>query len=564
MSSPSVATAERAPDLPARPRARLDVWSIATFVAAALVAVPMLTVIVIAFTPDDDVWAHLVATVLPVYLRNTLVLMLGVGTGVFIIGAGTAWLIAMCRFPGRSVLAWGLVLPLAIPAYVIAYVYTDLLEFSGPVQGLLRELFGWQAAHDYWFPDIRSMGGAIAMLTLVFYPYLYLLARAAFLEQSVAALEVSRTLGRGALRTFWSVALPLARPAIVVGLSLALMESLNDFGTVDYFAVQTLSLGIFNVWFGMNNVAGAAQIATAALVVVLLIIVFERVMRGRRRFHQTSTTYQTLPSYRLTGVRAGLAFVACFLPVVLGFLVPAAVLSTYALKHFGAAIEDKFLSLAASSLVLAVIAAGLAVAVSVTMAYGLRLRGGPVLTAVNRFASVGYAVPGAVLALGVLIPFGWLDNTVDGLARSIAGVSTGLLLSGTLIALIFAYVVRFLAVSYGTVEASFTKVTVNMDGAARTLGRGPAGALWRVHVPLIKGSALTAALLVFIEVMKELPMTLILRPFNFDTLATYVYQYAGDEQLDRAALAALAIVAVGILPVTLLNHAIGRSRPGSS
>ena len=541
---------------------RLDRWTVTSFVAAALLAVPLLAVIAVALMPTENVWGHLAQTVLPTTTRNTLVLMLGVGAGVLVIGVGTAWLVTMCRFPGHRTFEWTLVLPVAMPAYVIAYVYTDLLEFAGPVQGLLRAAFGWQLARDYWFPEIRSMGGAICMLTLVFYPYVYLLARAAFLEQSVAVLDVGRTLGRGAWRTFWSVALPLARPAIVIGVALALMETLNDFGTVEYFAITTYTLGIFNVWFGMHNVAGAAQITVAALTVVLLLIVAERLLRRGRRFHHAGTTYQSLPRYRLSGRRARLAFVACLLPVVLGFLLPGAVLLRHATGHIRQALADNFLVLAANSLFLAALAAVIAVGVSILMAYGTRLRRRPVLVAINRFASVGYAIPGAVLALGVVIPLGWFDRGIDALAQSAFGVSTGLVLSGTVVALTFAYVARFLAVSFGAVEASFTKVTISMDHASRTLGRGPGATLWRVHLPLIRGSALTASLLVFVEVMKELPMTLILRPFNFDTLATYVYQYASDEQLERAALAALTIMAAGVIPVILMSRAIGRARPG--
>ena len=561
MSVTDTATGKALRAVPRR-RPWLDRWTVASFVAAALLAVPLFAVIAVAFMPTENVWGHLARTVLPTTTRNTLVLMLGVGAGVLVIGVGTAWLVTMCRFPGHRTFEWMLVLPVAMPAYVIAYVYTDLLEFAGPLQRLLRAAFGWRLASEYWFPEIRSMGGAVCMLTLVFYPYVYLLARAAFLEQSVAGLDVGRTLGRGAWRTFWSVALPLARPAIVVGLALALMETLNDFGTVEYFAITTYTLGIFNVWFGMNNVAGAAQIAVAALAVVLLLIVAERLLRRGRRFHHTGTTCQTLPRYRLAGWRAGLAFVACLLPVVLGFLLPGAVLLRHASGHIRQALADNFLVLAANSLFLAALAAGIAVGVSILMAYGTRLRRWPVLVAVNRFASVGYAIPGTVLALGVIISLGWIDRSADTLAQSAFGVSTALLLSGTVLALTYAYVARFLAVSFGAVEASFTKVTMSMDHAARTLGRGPGATLWRVHLPLIRGSALTASLLVFVEVMKELPMTLILRPFNFNTLATYVYQYASDEQLERAALAALTILAAGVVPVIMLSRAISRARPG--
>ena len=544
-------------------RWRPDGWVIGTLLVAGVIAVPLITVIVVALRPADNIWPHLAATVLPTYALNTFVLMAGVAVGVLAVGIGTAWLVTMCRFPYRRTLEWALILPIAMPAYVIAYVYTDLLEFSGPVQGLLRDLFGWSSARDYWFPDIRTMGGAIAMFTLVFYPYVYVLARSAFVEQSIAVLEVSRTLGRGPWRTFWSVALPLARPSIAVGLALALMETLNDFGTVDYFAVSTFTRGIFNVWFGMNNVSGAAQIASLLLLVVLVLIVLERASRGRQRYRHTFAVYRELPEYELTRPRAAVALAACLLPVLLGFIAPGAVLAGYAVGYASESFDAAYAGYVFNSLALAAAASVLAVIASVFLAYAIRLGGGPVTRALTRFASVGYAVPGAVLAIGILIPFGWLDNTVDGLMRTSFGISTGLLLSGTVIAATYAYVVRFLAVSFGSVEASFAKVSLSMDHAARTLGATRGKMLRRVHLPLVRGSALAAALLVFVDVMKELPMTLILRPFDFDTLATHVYQFAGDEQLERSALAALTIVAAGIVPVILLSRAISRSRPGA-
>lgn len=543
-------------------RGRVDRWSVGALVVAAVVAAPVVSVFVLALSPAEDIWAHLAATVLPDYIENTFWLMVGVGTASVVGGVGTAWLVALCRFPGRLVFEWALLLPLAVPAYVVAYVYTDLLDFAGPVQSGLRALTGWSSAGEYAFPEIRSLGGAIAMLSLVLYPYVYLLARAAFQEQSICVLEVSRTLGRGPWRSFFTVALPLARPAIVAGLVLVLLETLNDFGTVDFFAVNTFSRGIFNVWLGMNNVSGAAQIASVLLVVVIALITLERLSRRGQRFHHTSTKYRALPRYHLRRGSAAAAFVFCAAPVVLGFVAPAAALLGHAARHYAEAMEDAFVAYVANSLALSGLAAAVAVGLSLFMAYAMRIGGGPVLRGAVRLASLGYAVPGAVLAVGVMVPFGWLDNAVDGWARENLGVSTGLVLSGTMFAVLFAYVVRFLAVSFGAVEASLAKVTPHMDQAARSLGAGPAATLRRVHLPLIRGSMLTAALLVFVDAMKELPMTLMLRPFGFQSLATYVYQYAGDEQIERSALAALAIVGAGILPVIALNLAIARARPG--
>ena len=543
-------------------RGVLDRWSVGALVVALVVAAPVISVIALAFGPSENIWAHLAATVLPTYVRNTFWLMLGVGATSLVLGVGTAWLVTLCQFPGRRVFEWALLVPLAVPAYVIAYVYTDLLEFAGPIQSGLRAAMGWRSAGDYVFPEIRSLGGAIAMLSLVLYPYVYLLSRAAFHEQSICVIEVSRTLGRGPWRSFFTVALPLARPAIVAGLVLVLLETLNDFGTVDFFAVNTFSRGIFNVWLGMNNVSGAAQIASVLLVVVIALIALERLSRSRQRYHHTSSKVRALPRYHLRRGAAAAAFAACAAPVSLGFVVPGAVLADLAAGHYAETLEDAFVTFVSNSLALSGLAAAVAVGLSLFMAYALRIGGGPILRGAVRLASLGYAVPGAVLAVGVMVPFGWLDNTVDAWARDNLGVSTGLVLSGTMFAVLFAYVVRFLAVSFGAIEASLAKVTPHMDQAARSLGASPAATLRRVHLPLIRGSMLTAALLVFVDAMKELPMTLMLRPFGFQSLATYVYQYAGDEQIERAALAALAIVAAGILPVIALSLAIARSRPG--
>jgi iron(III) transport system permease protein len=445
---------------------------------------------------------------------------------------------------------------------VIAYVYTDILEYAGPLQGLLREIFGWTTKRDYWFPEIRSLGGAVSMMTLVLYPYVYLLSRAAFMEQSVCVLEASRVLGRGPWRGFFSVALPLARPAIVIGLSLVLMETLNDFGTVDFFAVSTFTLGIYDVWLNMNNVAGAAQLASLVLFFVVFLVLAERFARRKQRFHHTTSKYQASPGYELEGWPRRLATIGCALPVVLGFVLPAAVLGGYAVIHFEAATNPEVYRYAGNSLLLSSLTASLAVAIGIFMAYGVRLRNEKIVSFMARFASLGYAVPGSVLAVGVLVSLGALDNGIDGFMQRNFGISTGLLFSGSIAAVTFGYLVRFLALSFGSIEASLGKITPSMDGAARSLGHGPFSTLRRIHIPLIRGSTLTAAMLVFVDCMKELPMTVILRPFNFHTLATYVHQYASDEQLGEASLAALAIVGFGILPVIVLSFAITRSRPG--
>ena len=542
--------------------ARFNVWTIGTVVMAIGVMAPILAVLYIGLTPGDDIWTHLASTVLPTYISTTLQLMIGVGIGTLVIGVGAAWLVSTCRFPGRRIFEWALLLPMAMPAYVIAYIYTDILEYAGPVQGLLREVFGWSTKREYWFPEIRSLGGAASMMTLVLYPYVYLLSRAAFMEQSVCVLEASRVLGRGPWRSFFTVALPLARPAIVIGVSLALMETLNDFGTVDFFAVSTFTVGIYDVWLNMNNVAGAAQLAGLLLLFVMFLVLTERFGRRKQRFHHTTPKYKALPGYELTGWSRRLATLGCAVLVISGFALPSLVLGSYAITYFEAAANADVMQYALNSVMLSSLAAALALGVGIFMAYGVRLRNEWVVRSMARFASLGYAVPGSVLAVGIMISLGALDNGIDGFMRDTFGISTGLLFSGTIAAVIFGYLVRFLALSFGSVEASLNKITPNMDGAARSLGHGPFSTLKRIHIPLIRGSALTAAMLVFVDCMKELPMTVILRPFNFHTLATYVHQFASDEQLGAVSLAALAIVGFGILPVIVLSFAITRSRPG--
>ena len=486
--------------------------------------------------------------------------MLGVTFGVLTMGVTSAWLVTMCRFPGRRLFEWAMLLPMAVPAYVVAYVYTDLLEYAGPVQIGLRHLFGWQSAADYWFPEIRSLGGAIAMMSMVLYPYVYLLSRAAFLEQSVGLLDASRTLGCGPWATFFHVSLPMARPSIATGAALALMETLNDVGTVDFFAVHTLTLGIYDVWLNMGNIGGAAQIAMVMLVFVMVLLTIERQSRRRHKHYQISGRLKELPAHRLVGARAGLAFVACLLPVAAGFIIPASMLVTNSLRYFDESWTPELLQYALNSLTLSFGAAVAAVCIALLLAYGRRLVGGKVVGGAVSFASFGYAVPGAVLAIGVIIPLAGVDNALDAFMRERFDISTGLLFSGTVFAILFAYVVRFLAIALGSVDSSLAKVTPAMDMAARTLGHGPMATFFKVHLPLIRGGVLIGALVVFVDCMKELPATLILRPFNFDTLATYVYQFASDELIEQASLGALGIVVAGLIPVVVLSRVITATR----
>jgi iron(III) transport system permease protein len=553
--------------MPAPRRPKLDglvlhAWSTLVLVLAGVVALPVLVVLSRLLAPAGDVWAHLADTVLRDYVVDTFLLAFGVGAGVLVIGVGTAWLVTMCRFPGQALLSFALLLPLSVPAYIIGYTYTDFLQYSGPLQTALRELFGW-SRQDYWFPQIRSLPGAITVMALVLYPYVYLLSRAAFLEQSACALDVSRTLGRTAWGCFLLVAVPLARPAIAGGVALALMETLADFGTVQHFGVSTFTTGIYRTWFALGEPVAAAQLAAVLMLIVVLVLALERVSRGRARYEHTSALRQWQP-FRLQGWRAAAAILACAAPVVLGFAVPVLVLLEMTLSQGDAGLGQRFADLAANSFGLAAAASLLAVALALVVGYGLRLQSTPVMRIAARIAGSGYAIPGAVIAVGVLIPFAHLDNAIDAWMRATFGLSTGLLFSGTVAILIFAYLVRFLAVALNTVEAGLAKINRNLDDAARMLGQGRTGTLLRVHLPMLSGSVLTAVIMVFVDVLKELPATLILRPFNFETLAVRVYRFASDERLAEASTSALAIVLVGLIPVIVLSRAIASTRAGGA
>ncbi len=535
-------------------------WSVMTVLIALLISTPILTVASNIFIPAGDIWAHLASTVLDDYVLNSFLLMIGVGFGVFVIGVGTAWLVTMYQIPGHRFFEWGLLLPMAMPAYIMAYTYTDFLDYAGPFQSMLRNLFGWGIG-DYWFPEIRSLGGAVIVMSLVFYPYVYLLARAAFLEQSVSLLEASRGLGATAWQSFYKIALPLARPSIVAGLSLALMETLNDFGTVEYFGVQTFTTGIYRTWFGLGERTAAAQLAAFLLLFILVLIVLERWSRNKIDFRQSGTSrYKKLPDYQLTGGKRFGGWLACFLPVLFGFLIPVVLLIEMMISNFSQAVDTRFAEYGLNSLILAGITGVLAIIIALVMAYSRRLNPTSLTRISTRIGSMGYAIPGSVIAVGILIPLGWFDNTLDAWLRSAFGISSGLLLSGTIVALVFAYLVRFLAVAYNTVESSLAKITFNMDEAARGLGYRYGSILRKIHMPMMSGSLFAAFMLVFLDVMKELPATLIVRPFNFDTLAVQVYRLASDERLAESSGAALAIVLAGIIPVILLSRSISRSR----
>ncbi len=527
---------------------------------AAVLLVPVFTVTAYLLE-ETDLMSHLAATVLPRYLENTLWMMLAVPILTAAIGIGCAWLVTMCRFPGRRVFEWALVLPLAAPAYILAYVYSDFLQHSGPVQMAVRDLMGW-GPREGWFPNIRSLPGAIAMFSLTLYPYVYLLARTAFLEQSVGVLETARVLGASPWGVFGRVALPLARPAIATGVALALMETLADFGTVAHFGVQTFTTGIYRALYSFGDPTAAAQLATMLLGLVALLLVLERATRGGKSY-SASAVYHSLPSYPLRSWRAAGAVTACLMPIALGFLLPTFLMISMAIEA-GNLFQQRTLDLVTNTFTLAAIAAVTAVFVATLLAYANRLDSSWLSRSAVRLTGLGYAVPGSVIAVGLLIPLGTLDNWLDATMRQLFGISTGLIFTGSIIALVYAYLVRFMAVALNTVEAGLATVTPSLDDAARTLGRSSWRIVREVHVPIITGSLLTAGLIVFVDVLKELPATIILRPFDFDTLSIAAYNLAKDERLTQAAAPSLMIVLVGLVPLVILSRRIAASRPGSS
>lgn len=525
--------------------------------AAALLALPILAVLAAAITPAGEVWGHISRTFLPEMLRSTALLAALVLVLACSAGAITAWLVTACRFPGRDALQLMLLLPLAMPAYVAGYAWTWLMDVSGPVQLALRGATGLHWG-QYWFPEMRSLPGAAMVLAMVLYPYVYLLCRAAFLAQSTCLVEVSRTLGHSLSRTFLHVALPLARPALVGGGGLVLMETLADFGTVQHFGIRTFTTGIYEAWFGMADRGAASQLAAALLLCVALLLALEHASRGGRRFHPMTTRQAPLRPVPLRGVKAVLAGLACFLPITLGFAVPGGVLLALMVEAGDPLAPARFMPFLTNSLTLALLTAALAVAIAAWLAWTVRLGGGRAALLAKRFAGLGYAIPGSVIAVGVLVPFGLFDNALDRLMRVQFGVSTGLLLSGTIAALVFAYLVRFLGVALSSVESGLARLKPSLGMAARNLGSTPGEAVRRVELPLTRGALLTAAILVFVDTMKELPATLIVRPFDFDTLAVRVYNLASDERLSEASTSALLIVLAGLLPVAALTRAMRR------
>jgi iron(III) transport system permease protein len=531
------------------------VWKTSSVVLAALLVLPILAIFFTAVGHTDDVFAHLMATVMPTYAQNTIVLVVSVMALSLLFGIPSAWIMAMCKLPGEKILQWALVLPLAIPGYIVGYIFTGWFDYAGPVQVWLRELTGWQAG-EYWFPDIRSLTGASLVLALVLYPYVYLLCRATFMEQNVSLLQSARLLKCTPWESFRRISLPLARPSIAVALSLVAMETIGDFGTVNYFAISTLTTAVYDTWLNYSNLNAAAKISAIMLVIVLLLLSAERYSRRKQKLYQTQFNSHEDFRYDLSGWKKWLALFWCWGLVATAFIFPLMQLISYAYTYFEQSWTEEFRQYALNSLKVSLTAAIVAVSVALVLNFYARLKQNRTSVALMRLSSMGYAVPGTVLAIGVMVPVLTLDHTVNDIAKAMQWGRPGLIFSGTMFAIIFAMLVRFSAVAIGSIESSLNKVSPSLDMAARTMGCQSNSMLWRVHFPLVRRGALIAGLLVFIESMKELNASLLLRPFNFETLATYVYNYASDEHLELAALPAVLLVLVGLIPLVIVNRSL--------
>ena len=529
-----------------------DRWTVAALAIVAVVLAPLAAVLWIALHPTENIWPHLLSTVLPRYFTTTLVMMAGVGILTAAVGTGAAWLVTMYRFAGRGWLVHALLFPLALPAYVGAYALVDFLDYSGPLQTGLRATFGWQDARDYWFPEVRSTWAAVLVLSAALYPYVYLLTRQALREQSGGVYEVARALGTGGWGLFWRLGLPLARPAIAAGVALALMETVADFGTVAHFGVQTLTTGVFSTWLNGGNAGGAAQIAGVIMTLIFLLVAMERISRRNARFHRPARHARPIEPQTLTGWRAALAFGLCLMPFLFGFVLPVGVMLTHAFDRPDVWIAPGLGSAALNTLIVGGTAALITVGSALFLVYGVRMAGRGLARLILPVTLLGYAAPGAVLAVGLLVPLAALDHRVADTILALTGTDPGLLLTGTSAAIVLAYVVRFFGIAQGAVDSAFGRISPSLPMAARSLGEGNGGTLRRLYLPLMRGSVASALLVVFVDCVKELPATLLLRPFNFNTLSTRVYELASLERLGEAAPAALVVTALGLAAVALL------------
>jgi len=538
-------------------RSRLSIarWDLVLLCVVGIILFPIITVFWIALHPTENIWPHLLATSLPRYLSNSITMMLFVALFATSVGVGTAWCVSRYSFPGRGLYQWALFLPLAVPSYIGAYAFVDFWEYAGPVQTALREYFGWQTSRDYWFFEPRSMKTAVFVIGLSLYPYTYMLARAAFQDQSARAMEVAQALGASPLKRFWRVALPLARPGIAVGAALVMMETLNEFGAVEFFAVQTLTTGIFTTWLEAGNLGGAAQIASVLLLIIAVLVIWERLSRSRMRVDQKYNTTQHTQPVRLKGSKGWGVSLLCALPVLFGFILPVSIMLGHGLSVDQALQIQAFLAASANSIWVAGMAGIVTVAAALLATFAVQLSPTGLRRQLAQFSMLGYAIPGAILAVGILTPLAYLDRGLADTVETYFGVDIGLILTGSAAGIIIAYVIRFFALGVGTISAALNRISPNVLTSARALGKNPAGILTTVHIPMIRGPILIACLLVFVDAIKELPATLLLRPFGFETLSTLIYNAASREDIEGASLASLVVILVSMIAVLIVARA---------
>ena len=529
-------------------------WYAATIGIAALVSSPVLAILASLGADTHGIWSHLFHTVLDDYIFNTLMLLVGVGVLTICLGSLCAWVVTIFDFPSVRVLQWALLLPLAIPANIVAYVYTDLLDFAGPVQSFLRAFLG----ENVWFPEIRTLPGAIMVLSIVLYPYVYMVTRVAFLTQSATMLDAGRTLGQGVWTRFLFIALPLARPAIIGGAALAMMETISDYGAVEFFGVPTFTVGIYRAWFGLGSLAAASQLAVCLLGFTIVLILIEQLARKQRRYSYFHKNYRPVSPIKTRLGASILLMIGCWSVILIGFFIPVSLLLLMNFQVGDPLWGPRFISFSLNSFSLAAVSSTVIVVIALFLIYGRRLIPSLSLRFMTRLASLGYAIPGSVIAIGIVFFFAFFDQTLKTLMTQLFGLSSGLVISGTIVSLVFAYLIRFLAIAFNTIEAGVATINLNLDDVARTLGHSPFQRWYAIHLPLLRRYAFSAFMVVFVDIMKELPATLILRPFNFETLALRVYRLASDERLAEASTAALILVGLGIIPVLILSKAISR------
>ncbi len=537
---------------------QFDKYIILAFLLALLVALPIISLIFMALASDFTSLKHIVTSILPRASLTTIILLFGVGILTALIGSITAWLVSFFAFPMRKFFSWALILPLAVPTYISAYGFVEFFSFTGPVQTLIRNIFGFSSPREYWFFEIRSLGGAIIVLSLVLYPYVYLLVRALFIIQGRVAIEAGEVLGAAKEKIFIKILIPLARPALALGVILVMMEAINDIGAMEYLGVKTLTLSIFSVWINQGDFAGAAQIALILLFIVLLLILVEQFARRRQKFSEVgkSTYHAQFNLYKISGIKKWLASLICLLPILSGFGIPFIILGNYALKSLRNGIDIRLFNATLTSVSLALMAAILTVIFAIFLTYAVRIKPTKIMKFLARLASIGYAIPGTIIALGIFIPLANFDNFLDFYMRNWFGISSGLLITGSGLTLIYAYIVRFMAIAEGTISSSLQKISYNLDEAASLYGRGRFATFREIIFPLLRPAIASAALLVFIDTLKELSATIMLRPFGIETLSIYIHDLASRGRIEQASTASILIILVGIVPLIFLSRTI--------